>query len=738
MPFAFSRFPAVRGLFLFMFLFFHGNLPADTPEDMVLADFEGETYDAGWMVEGTAFGTGPARGTLPNQMEVSGFLGRGLVNSYLGGDDATGKLTSPVFRIERKYLSFLLGGGGHPGLAINLLVDSEIVRTAAGPNVVPGGSERLAWHDWEVSELAGKEARIEIVDDARGGWGHINVDHIIQTSRPHTPHTPRKDFAVTEDYLHIPVKMSAQEVWVRMEVDGVWQEEFRCPLVTSGEPDFYGNLYVGPWKGKTVTLIAEDVPAETSPLDGVMESDVKSHEDTIYTESRRPRFHFSTRTGWVNDPNGLVYHDGVWHLFYQHNPYSTRWGNMTWGHATSPDLIHWTEWPTAIHPDKLGTIFSGSGVVDHRNTSGLQPAESDVAPIVLFYTYDGGTARFGAPVTQGMAYSADGGQTFTKYDKNPVLPHIIGGNRDPKVIWHEESQKWIMALYMDGEDYALFGSENLKDWEKLCDIKNLGCSECPDFFPLAVDGDEDNVKWVFWGGNGKYLVGTFDGKEFHRETEPLTNRYGGNDYAAMTFSNAPAERRIQISWMATWGDTESTFAGMPFNHQFTVPRELTLRATPAGPRLFMMPVKEVETLRGDEVMEYHISRKGIISSMSPDQAGDLMDMEFDLKMDGAKKVAISFPAKEIKIEYDVEAKIISLDGIRAPLDAPDGKLSLRILMDVTSVELFAQDGEVQIAKCVIPKKTETHPSAFTIHSEGGKFIISHRFWVMKSIWGKSP
>ena len=738
MPFPLTRFITLCGVLIFTVLYTGGNLPADTSDDLILSDFEGELYDAGWTVEGTAFGTGPARGTLPNQMEVSGFLGHGLVNSFLGGDGSTGKLTSPTFSIERPYISFLLGGGGHDGLAINLLVDGTIVRAATGPNVVPGGSEQLNWHDWDVSDLMGKDARIEIIDEARGGWGHINVDHIMQTSRSHAPVTVKRDFAVTKNYLHIPVSMAESETWVRVEVDGQWQQEFRCSLTTSGEPDFYGNLYTGAWKGKTVTLIAEKISPETTPLDGVKENDQKSHEDTVYTESRRPQFHFSTRTGWINDPNGLVYHDGVWHLFYQHNPYSTRWGNMTWGHAVSSDLLHWTEQPTAIHPDKLGTIFSGSGVVDHENTSGFRPADSDVAPMVFFYTYDGGTARFGAPVTQGMAYSLDGGKTFAKYEHNPVLPHIIGGNRDPKVIWHAESRKWIMALYMDGEDYALFGSQNLKDWEKLCDIKNLGCSECPDFFPLALDGDTNNVKWVFWGGNGKYLVGTFDGWEFRRETEPLTNRYGGNDYAAMTFSDAPDGRRIQMSWMATWGDAENTYAGMPFNHQFSVPRELTLRTTPAGPRLFMLPVKEVETLRIETPSRY---QELCEEYMDLDfLCHDLADVTFTLKMENLKKAVLT--VRRHNIEYDVVEKTLALDGIRAPLEAPDGVLKLRILLDRTSVELFAQDGEVQITKCYSPPTNGEHEDTllptWDMDIEGGEgdFSCSTSLnqYALESVW----
>lgn len=736
-------------------IFFLILTPLAHAADILVADFESETYPAGWTVEGTAFGPGPAQGTLPDQMHVTGFMGQRLVNSYFEGDDTVGKLTSPAFKIQRNYLSFLLGGGGHPGLEVNLIVDGEIVRTATGPNTVPGGSEQLAWHDWDVSEFLGKEAKIEIVDAARGSWGHINVDQITLGNSKKQPRELRKEFKIATKYLHIPVRMASPETWVRVEVDGVWQQEFKVPLPGPGEtPDFYGNFYAEPFMGKTVTLIAERVPADAEPLNLVTASDEMAQEDTVYTESRRPQFHFSTRTGWINDPNGLVHYGGVWHLFYQHNPYSTRWGNMTWGHATSPDLLHWTEQPTAIHPDKLGTIFSGSGVVDWKNTSGLQPADSEIPPLVFLYTYDGGTARFGAPVTQGMAYSLDGGKTFQKYAKNPVLPHIVGGNRDPKVIWHEETGRWIMALYMDGEDYSLFASENLTAWEKLCDIKNLGCSECPDFFPLAVDGDEKNVKWVFWGGNGKYLIGSFDGREFKPETPPLVNKYdGANDYAAMTFSDAPDGRRIQISWMATWGDTERIFAGMPFNGQFTIPRELTLRTTPAGPRLFMMPVKEVETLRvGEPATADNFPIYGN-TGYAVSLPGGLADLEIELKLNPGTETIImnfhpvdisNFPPANQQITYHAPTKALYYGGAEAKVDAQDGKLKLRVLVDRTSIEVFAQDGEVQIARCyrAADEVAEDFRLSFGAGSddvdieqeEVGSYSVSFKRWTLKPVW----
>jgi sucrose-6-phosphate hydrolase SacC (GH32 family) len=366
-------------------------------------------------------------------------------------------------------------------------------------------------------------------------------------------------------------------------------------------------------------------------------------------------------------------------------------------------------------------------VVDWNNTSGFQKGTDK--PLVFFHTYAGGDARFGAPFTQGLAYSTDAGKTFVKYEKNPIIPHIIGGNRDPKVIWHEESKQWIVALYMDREDYALFGSTNLKEWKQLSEIKNLGCSECPDFFPLAVDGDAKNIKWVFWGGNGKYLIGSFDGKDFKPETRPLTNKHGGNDYAAMTFSDTPDGRRIQLSWM---NHGERVFRGMPFNHQFTVPRVLTLRTTPQGQvRLYMEPVEELKKLRGklEEVADVKIE-DGRTVQIPYD--GELFDAELRINIGTANRLIIN--AVDRTIEYNVDGKWIALDGIQTPLELKEGFLNLRVIVDRTSIEIFAQDGEVQIAKVFRPRSGVVHTSIAVESIGGNAEIESAKTWKMQSVW----
>ncbi|MCF0233702.1 MAG: glycoside hydrolase family 32 protein, partial [Thermoguttaceae bacterium] len=443
-----------------------------------------------------------------------------------------------------------------------------------------------------------------------------------------------------------------------------------------------------------------------------------------------PQFHFSPRRGWTNDPNGLVFYNGEYHLFYQHNPYGVRWNNMTWGHAASPDLLHWTEFGDAIEPDPLGTIFSGSAAVDWKNTTGFQKDPNGLPPFVCMFTYNGPNMRAGNPASQGLAYSVDGGKTFEKFEGNPTIPHIVGGNRDPKIFWREEEKRWVVALYMDGEDYALFASPDLKKWEKICDIKNLGCSECPDMFPLALDGNEDDVRWVFWGGNGKYLVGDFDGTTFAPQTTPLDAKWGGNDYAAQSYSDAPG-RRIQFSWMSG-----GEYPGMPFNQQFTVPRELTLASTPEGPRLRVNPVEEVATLRDKriEMSESADDDAKIFTATEPGPANyDYLDMRFTLKKaTGDTKFDLEFRGR--KISLDCAAGTITCEGVVAPLKVIDGRVELRVILDRTSIEVFANDGLSQIAKCFVPEDENAAPILRLVDRSPEPALPDFDVWTMKSVW----
>lgn len=416
----------------------------------------------------------------------------------------------------------------------------------------------------------------------------------------------------------------------------------------------------------------------------------------IYSETYRPQFHFTPRKGWTNDPNGLVYYEGEYHLCFQHNPFGNEWGNMTWGHAVSRDLVHWEQLPNAIEPDELGTIFSGSAVVDWENTSGFQTGIEK--PIVAIYTSAGDTSELskGQPCTQSIAYSNDRGRTWTKYEKNPVLGHLRAHNRDPKVVWHSPTRRWIMALYLDENNYALFASPDLKRWTHLQDITVSGCSECPDFLEMSVDGDPKNKRWVFTGANGRYLIGRFNGRKFTIESGPHQVDFGKNFYAVQTWSDILESdgRHIQIAWM-----NGGQFPKMPFNQQMSFPCELTLRTTPNGIRLYRNPVREICKLR-EETHEWsnEIIRMG--DNLLEGLSGDLFEIQAEIELGNATALALLIRGEIV--DYNVATETLSCCGATAPLALQEGRIKLQILIDRTSIEVFGNDGQISMTSCFLP------------------------------------
>lgn len=444
-------------------------------------------------------------------------------------------------------------------------------------------------------------------------------------------------------------------------------------------------------------------------------------------EKYRPQFHFTPKRNWMNDPNGLVYYKGEYHLFFQHNPKGKNWGNMTWGHAVSEDLVHWLQLPDAIEPDELGTIFSGSAVVDWNNTAGLQTGKGKV--IVAIYTSAGDFAPDKKPFTQSIAYSNDCGRTWKKYEKNPVLGHIAGQNRDPKVIWHKSSRRWVMALYLNDNDYTLFSSKNLKDWSRLCDINLAGASECPDIFELAVDGNAKNRRWVFWAANGSYVLGTFDGEKFNKESDILLAETGANFYAAQTFSNIPETdgRRIQIAWMRG-----GRYPDMPFNQQMSFPCELTLRTFPEGIRLCRQPVREIEKIQSKE---YRWKNKTLKTgdNLLCDISGELFHVCAEIEPVNAAEFGIKVHGEAVN--YNVSKNELSCLGRKASLKPLSGKIRLEILIDRTSIEVFCDDGRVSMSSCFLPKPEEKTLEIYT--KDGEVKITSLRVYKLRSIWQKT-
>jgi fructan beta-fructosidase len=696
------------------------SLSANRP-DIVIADFEGTNF-GDWQVTGSAFGVAPARGTLPSQMPVDGYLGGGFVSSYHGGDDSTGTLTSPSFPAGRKYIEFLIGGGGFPGkTCINLLSDGKVVHTATGRNTQPGGSERLDWQAWDVSALAGQNVVLEIVDQATGGWGHISIDQITQTDHQRAgiiQHDVELPLKVTKRYLNLPVKNGATKRTLKLMVDGKTEREFQIELADA-KPDWWTFLDVSAFQGKSVVLQADQLPEDSLGLKQIDQSDDLKDSQNLYHEALRPQFHFTSRRGWLNDPNGLVFYQGEYHLFYQHNPYGWDGGNMTWGHAVSTDLVHWQELPNALYPDQHGTMYSGSAIVDWNNTTGFQTGAEP--PLVAMFT------AAGHPFTQGLAYSNDCGRTWTKYGNNPVLPHLAAENRDPKVVWYAPEQKWVMALYLDGSDYALFASSDLKQWKKLSDMHLPGDSECPNFFPIAVDGDPQNLRWVFFGASGNYLVGKFDGTTFTPETKPQALQNGNAWYASQVYSDIPAADGRCI--LVPWARNGNLHRGMPFNQMMGLPVELTLRNTDTGLRLLANPVKELASLRQDTHL---LKPQPLPPGENPLAAvkGELLEVTAEIALGNATK--ISFKLRGVTVTYDVSKQELICRDKHTSLKPVSGKIELRMFVDRTAVDIFGNHGQLYMPMGIV---VSPENRSLEISTQGGTAQIeSLTVYELQSAW----
>ena len=663
-----------------LFLAFIVSLHA---EDLLIADFEGDDY-GDWHVEGTAFGDKPARGTLPGQMHVSEYQGHGLVNSYHGGDGSVGKLTSPVFTLNHSYIRFLIGGGGWDDTRMDLLAEMEpnvftVVRTACGPNIKPGGSEALRPDFWDVHELKGKRIRFEIIDGHRGGWGHINVDHIVATDEK--PSLPRYNVAfelvVTKPWLLLPVSNTERDTKLTIRDGDALLHSLSVKL--TDKPAWRPAMDVSAHVGKTLKFVIDRIPPDSQLTESFVFADNPPEDDNPYGESLRPLIHFTPYRGWNNDPNGLVFYNGEYHMFFQHNPYGVNWGNMHWGHAVSKDLFHWTELPDALSPDPLGPMFSGSAVVDTNNTSGF--GKDGIAPLVLIYT------AAGNPAVQCIAYSLDG-RTFTKYSGNPVLPNQTSGNRDPKVIWHEPTQSWIMALYVlrpnNTHTVEIWGSKNLKEWTKRSVIQggtngSRFLYECPEIFELQLEGTNE-TRWIVYGGNGEYVVGKFDGVTFTPETPPLPGHRGCNLYASQTFNNEPHGRRIQIYWMQA-----ATPSDVNFNQGMTIPQELKLVKTPQGPRLAHVPLIPPVN---DGPLVLHIPFDASSIKM-PDAVAFRCDITASNLSNDA---VIGGVFRGIDIRYDASTQKLTIGKAVLNWPTDNNRFHLILFMDTTAIECFSGDG----------------------------------------------
>lgn len=580
--------------------------------DIELGQFKAGSYGH-WKVEGPAFVGGPALGSTLKALEIQNARGA-VITSERDGDGAVGKLTSPKFLLSRKFLSFRIGGGDYEySTCVNLLVDGKVVRSSTGSR-----SDRLSPASWDVSAWKGRQAQIEVVDQARGDWGHINVEGMKLTDRP------------------------------------------------EAEPTNVGVLY---------------------------------------SESLRPQFHVTARQwtvtrlnpgmrqeGWINDLNGLLFHEGEYHLFAQ------RWAKC-WLHFVSKDLLHWKELQPAFWEESEGSgVQSGTIVVDTNNTSGLGKGT-----MVAFWS------RFDNR-SQCISTSSDKGRTWTLYKDNPLFTKP---ERDPKVFWYEPAKHWVMMMYGDGK-YHTLTSPNLLQWTET-GHSIPDCFECPDFFQLPVDGDSKQSKWVLIQGDGRYSVGSFDGQKFTEETPRMLVDIGPNFYATQSWDDG---RRIQAAWMRG-----SDFPDMPFNQQVSFPCELQLRSTPEGPRLVRFPIREIGQLLDKEKLWRNLTLK-------PDERVELVPdghqyrLITDFTVPPGSELVFDIRGDEVVVAHDTLVSGSAKGQINGEIH------HLEILIDRASIETFVNGGVLSSTRFVLPQK-----SGLAVKARGAGVVIKNlKVFPVKSVW----
>jgi sucrose-6-phosphate hydrolase SacC (GH32 family) len=441
--------------------------------------------------------------------------------------------------------------------------------------------------------------------------------------------------------------------------------------------------------------------------------------NTVPFELYRPQFHFTPHKNWMNDPNGLVYYKGEYHLYFQHNPAAREeelatHNNTHWGHAVSTDLINWRQLDNVLAPDEMGLMFSGSAVVDWNNTSGFQTAEEP--PILAFYT-----ASSDEDQIQCLAYSNDRGRTMTKYEGNPVVVNEYGGEqRDPKVFWYEPDSKWVMAIYEHG-GFGFYESKDAKNWVRLSGYGHgKGFEDCADLFPLPLDGDISNTKWILHDGATQYYIGNFDGINFTAET-PIINRINYGSYAYQTWNDIPASdgRTLQTSWIygPDWPE-------MPFNQQMTFPCELKLKSFPEGMRVCRTPAREIEWIR-EEINTWRDENIVPSDNLLESVEGMLFDInaefeigtgsEFGFEIRGEKTVSYNTIEGTVKFGSADDSEIVKM----APVD---NRISIRILVDRSSVEAYVDDGRRAFANYFFPE--EDNKSLELFSTDGITRLIS--------------
>ncbi len=500
---------------------------------------------------------------------------------------------------------------------------------------------------------------------------------------------------INKKYLIFPVNthLTNKKVFFLHDGKSVYSLNVKLDNIS---PDFYAYIDVSRFIGETLEIV---VCPEMDIC--YRESDEMDITD-IYKEVFRPQVHFSTKNGWINDPNGLLYMNGIYHMFYQYNPTENKWNNMHWGHATSIDLIHWEEKDIALFPGDKGAIFSGGAIVDKNNLLGV--AEENQQTGILFYTS-------ADSFLQCMAYSTDNFETIRDYEGNPIVPNICGENRDPKVVYCEELNSYIMVIYLSDDEYCILKSENLINWSEIQRIHMPGDNECPDIFYLT---DKDgNKKWILFGAHDTYYVGQFENGKYVPCQPNQTLHFGASAYAGQTFSNLPNGRVVRMVW-DRWHINTPRISG-----QMGIPMELTLEKKDDIYYVLANPVAEIKSLYRNTHFANDVMLDG-----EHKYTMELEDTPYLIKLNGriAKDVKLNLNIFGISIEADFALNQIKLGDEIAPISL-DESFDVTLIVDRCSVELFMNKGRFYMASVTehtiadrnIPKLTITANSKYNIN-----------------------
>ena len=545
-------------------------------------------------------------------------------------------------------------------------------------------------------------------------------------------------------FLLLPVQENAPEGKVNIVVNNEFQLEQNINVRLAREKvDYYVPLDLSAYQGKTISIDVTGMPSSSLCWKEIKLSDTF---DSSNRETYRPVYHHTPMYGWMNDPNGMFYKDGVYHLYFQYNPYGSMWANMTWGHSTSTDLTHWTYEGTAIVPDAWGAIFSGSCVVDKDNTAGFGKGA-----VVAFYTSAKSTP-WGDVQSQSMAYSLDNGKTFIKYEHNPILTSTERDFRDPKVFWYAPGKHWVMMLAV-GQEMQIYSSGNLKEWKKESSFGAMqgahgGVWECPDLVEVAVEGSKEK-KWVlicnlnpggpFGGSAAQYFVGSFDGKKFVNESPTQTKwlDWGKDNYATVTWSNAPAGRCIALGWMSNW-QYANNVPTTQYRSANTLARDLTLYRVGGELYLKSKPSPEIKKARAEEkkIPTFEVKGNYEVASLLADNKG-AYEIEMTIENKGTSKIDFSLmneKGEKVAMYYDVVRKQFVMDrsasGVVgfsrdfpavtvAPVRNTD-QIHLRLFIDRSSVEAFGEEGEYVMTNLVFPAEPYNR---MVFSSDKGSYIV---------------